>query len=282
MGKVNAAGMAEIGVERVKRKEALRVLTSSPFNLNNKEHMQTLEKYIKQFELSVNQMYLYQSMSTALTAWGGSWIVGMLLPIPEFANHLLAACLYLGATGYILQSFSMTDFHEQLTEMQVLYNWCLKNGKDNYSAELDNMDKLLCPDIQRMIKLMAPLCSTEFMTAWPKEVSTEETQGGIISNTLSIGYYLVSAPFSLFSASTIKPNQDQLQRVKNLKVQVETRELDLGVFAGFEQAIKYFATNPDFRDLLKAKLTQPVDSVKNMLQTALPGMLAGAAQNKSR
>lgn len=62
--------MAEVGVERAKRKEALRVLTSSSFNLDNKEHTQALEKYIKQFELSVNQMYLYQTMSTALTAWG--------------------------------------------------------------------------------------------------------------------------------------------------------------------------------------------------------------------
>ncbi|HAU1181590.1 TPA: hypothetical protein JBI17_02330 [Legionella pneumophila] len=275
MGKVNAVGMAEVGVERANRKEALRVLTSSPFNLDNKEHTQALEKYIKQFELSVNQMYLYQAMSTALTAWGGSWIVGMFLPIPEFANHLLAACLYLGATGYILESFSMTDFYEQLEEMKVLYNWCLKNNKENYSTDIDNTNSLLYPDIQHMIKLMAPLCPTDFMIAWPKEVKTAETQSGILSNTLSIGYSIVSTPFSLFSTAS-KPSQDQVQRIKDLKVQVETRGLDLGVFAGFEQAIKYFATNSDFRDLLKAKLTQPVNSVKSMLQTAIPGMLAGS------
>ncbi|AMP89872.1 hypothetical protein [Legionella pneumophila] len=275
MGKVNAVGMAEVGVERAKRKETLRVLTSSPFNLDNKEHTQALETYIKQFELSVNQMYLYQAMSTALTAWGGSWIVGMFLPIPEFANHLLAACLYLGATGYILESFSMTDFYEQLEEMKVLYNWCLKNNKESYSTDIDNTNNLLYPDIQRMIKLMSPLCTTDFMVAWPKEVKTAETQSGILSNTLSIGYSIVSAPFSLFSTAS-KPSQDQVQRIKDLKVQVEIRGLDLGVFAGFEQAIKYFATNSDFRDLLKAKLTQPVNSVKNMLQTTIPGMLAGS------
>ncbi|HAT7072250.1 TPA: hypothetical protein JAN90_05605 [Legionella pneumophila] len=274
MGKVNAVGMAEVGVERAKRKEALRVLTSSLFNLDNKEHTQALEKYIKQFELSVNQMYLYQTMSTALTAWGGSWIVGRFLPIPEFANHLLAACLYLGVSGYILESFSMTDFYEQLKEMKVLYNWCLKNNKENYSTDIDNTNNLLYPDIQRMIKLIAPLCSTDFMIAWPKEVKTTETQSGILSNTLSIGYSIVSAPFSLFSTAS-KPSQDQVQRIKDLKVQVETRGLDLGVFAGFEQAVKYFATNSDFRDLLKAKLTQPVNSFKNLLQTTIPGMLAG-------
>lgn len=276
MGKVNAVGMAEVEVERAKRKEALRVLTSSPFNLDKKEHTEALEKYIKQFELSVNQMYLYQAMGSALTAWGGSWIVGMFLPIPEFANHLLAACLYLGAAGYILESFSMTDFGKQLKEMKVLYNWCLKNGKEKYSSDFDNTNNLLYPDIQRMIKLMAPLCSTEFMIAWPKEVKTEEAQTGLLSNTLSFGYYVVSAPFSLFSTSN-KPSQDQVQRVKELKVQVETKGLELGVFAGFEQAIKYFATNPDFRDLLKAKLTQPVNSVKSMLQTTIPGMLTGSS-----
>ncbi|CZH98589.1 Uncharacterised protein [Legionella pneumophila] len=275
MGKINAVGMAEVGVERAKRKEALRVLTSSPFNLDNKEHTQTLEKCIKLFELSVNQMYLYQAMSTALTAWGGAWIVGMFLPIPEFANHLLAACLYLGVSGYILESFSMTDFYKQLKEMKVLYNWCLKNNKENYSTDIDNTNNLLYPDIQRMIKLIAPLCSTDFMIAWPKEVKTAETQNGILSNTLSLGYSIVSAPFSLFS-TTSKPSQDQVQRIKDLKVQVETRGLDLGVFAGFEQAIKYFATNSDFRELLKAKLTQPVNSVKSMLQTTIPGMLAGS------
>ncbi|MCL9684312.1 hypothetical protein [Legionella maioricensis] len=276
MGKLNASKMSEIATERAKRTEKLRVLTSTPFDLDNKEHTGALKNYIDSFELTVNQMYLFQAMSAGLTTWGGSWIVGFFLPIPDFANYFLTAVLYFGVAGYILERFSMTDFFEQLAEMKTIYNWCLKNGQENYGSAADNTQNLAYPDIQRMIKLISPLCSTEFMLAWPKEAKEEDQKGGL-SSVLSTGYSIVSSTFSLFSSST-KPKID-LNRIRELKVNVETRNFDVGVFNGLEQAIKYFATSPDFRELMTAKIRQPVETVKQMVPSAIMGGFSPSSFN---
>lgn len=292
MGKLNASKMSDIATERAKRSEKLRVLTSAPFNIENKEQTKALKNYIDNFELSANQMYLFQAMSSGLTTWGGSWLVGFFLPIPDFANYFLTAVLYFGVAGYILERFSMTDFFEQLAEMKTIYNWCLKDGHENYSVVgNDNLDKLANPDIQRMIQLMAPLCSTEFMLAWSKKVTEEEQKGGL-STALSMGYTVVStgysvlsSPFSLFSPA--KKSDTDLKdlkrirelRINDLKVKVETGGFELGVFNGLEQSIKYFATSPDFRELMTAKIKQPVDVVKNMVPSTVLGGFAPSSSN---
>lgn len=260
--------MAEVAAARAKRAETLRKLTAEPFDLKNKTHVKALKEYTDQFELSSNQMYLYQALSTGLTAYSGSWLVGFFLPIPEFANYFLTGFLYLGIAGLILERFSMTDFYEQLDEMRTIYNWCLKGGNANYGSDIDNTDNLAYPDTQRMVKLMAPLCSTDFMLAWPRVVEQTEKSNGMVSNALSWGYSVWTATSSFFSTAP-KTNQDQLMRIRELKSNVETRSLDVGVFAGFEQAIKYFVTDTEFRNILKEKLSQPIQSVKEYIPKAI-------------
>ncbi len=173
MGKLNSIGMAAMEAERKAKKQSMDALTSIPFDLKKVEHIQALHQYLAKFELSVNQMYIYQAMSTGLTAWCGSWVVGFFLPIPDFARYFLTVGLYLGVGGCLLESFSLTDFYEQLNEMKLIYNWCLKNGLSNYLCIIDNNEKLDYPDIQRMIKLMAPLCPKEDMIVWPVENNTD-------------------------------------------------------------------------------------------------------------
>ena len=63
------------------------------------------------------------------------------------------------------------------------------------------------------------------------------------------------------------------------RVNVETRNFDVGVFNGLEQAIKYFATSPDFRELMTAKIRQPVETVKNMVPGA--ALLGGFSPSSS-
>ena len=214
-------------------------------------------------------MYLYHALSTGLTTWGGSWIVGFFLPIPEFAKTFLTASLYLGIGGYILETFSTTDFYEQLEEMKTIYNWVLKGNGANYSLNIDKANKKLeNADIQRMIKCMANFCSTEFMIAWPNVVDSAEEQSGIVSTAFSWGYSMVASPLSLFS-SPAKPNPDQLARIREFRANVETRKFDVGVFAGFEQSIRYFFTNPDFKAILSAKVSEPVQNLKNMIPAVL-------------
>ncbi|BCA95626.1 hypothetical protein TUM19329_19870 [Legionella antarctica] len=278
MGKINSIKMSEIATERAKRTEQLRSLTSSPFDLDNKEHTRALKNYIDNFELTANQMYLFQAMSSGLTTWGGAWVAGFFLPIPAFANYFLTAVLYFGVAGYILERFSMTDFFEQLAEMKIIYNWCLKGGLENYNpvVSTENIDKLAYPEIQRMLKLIAPLCSTEFMLAWTKEITAEEQTRGL-SNVLSTGYTALSSAFSLFSTAA-KPVAD-LNRIRELKVNVETRGFDVGIFNGLEQAIKYFATSPDFRDIMAAKIRQPVETARNRLPSVLMGSFSPSSSN---
>ncbi len=267
MGKVNHKGMAAVKKERELRVESLDKLTLTPFDLANSDQQLALKKYIDAFELSANQLYLYQAMGTGIKTWIGSWAVGRLLPIPDFVNYFLTAVLYFGVAGYMLERFSMTDFYEQLEEMKALYNWCLKNRHEICPASIDNTQKLYSPEIQRLIKLLAPLCDPEFMIAWPKEVVKTEENGGW-SKTLTAGYSALTATLSMFSRSAPQPTMDQ-HRLKELKISVETGGLNLGVFSGFEQAVRYFATSTDFRGMLASKIQRPLEMVKQVVPAAI-------------
>lgn len=246
-------------VEQIKkeRAELLKVLISKPFNLHDEEQQMALKRYIDHFEFTVHQMYLFQGMSTGLTAWGGSWLLGFFLPIPAFANYILSIFLYCGAAGYILEHFSMQEFHAQLDEMKTIYNWCLKKNQIEYDGT-DNTTILSNPLVQKMIKLIAPLSPTEFMLAWKKVTQEEEPKSTIWGS--------VSFAYSLFSSSKSSVNH---HRLLDLKASVENRELDIGVFKGVEEAIRYFATDPNFRALLVDKVKQPIDQIKNILPSVL-------------
>lgn len=269
MGKINVDKMSKVEMERTIKSQKLTKLTSDKFDLNNKEHNSALKIYVDNFELSVNQMYLFQSLSSGLTAWSGTWILGFILPIPEFAKHLLTAALYFGAAGYILERFNMTDFYEQLTEMKDIYNWCLRS-KDIKESEIN--DILSSPDMIRMIKLMAPFCTKEFMIAWPKVTDFKENNKGSIASILNTGWAVVSYGYSFFSAAP-KVKIDH-SHIEELKTGVEMGSFDVGVFNGFEQSIKYFATNPEFRELLASKLKNPLETATNLLPTHILGVFS--------
>lgn len=256
MSKVNAMGMDEIKKEREEHEANLQRFMSQPFNPSNKEQLDTLKKRIDDFEFTLNQMYLFQGMNTGLQAWGIFTTVRMLLPLPEFANYFLSAFLYLGAAGFILQKFSTTDFYNELQEMKEIYNWALKDGKDLYDGKTNNAEKLNTTEIQRLITLLAPLCSLPFMLAWPKVTAEEEVKTGF-SAVFAVGQSLYGRFFS--SAPEVS------DKLKPLQIQVETEALSINALAGFEQSLRYFATSPYCRDLLKAKIQQPVEYVKGII-----------------
>lgn len=257
MGIVTVEGMGAVEKIKKERAEALKTLTSKPFDLKDEHQQAVLKHYINNFEYSVNQMYLFQGMSSALTTWGGSWLLGRLLPIPEFANYFLNLFLYCGVAGYILQNFRVTHFHDQLSEMKTLYNWCLKKNATEYDGT-DTTDILTNRTIQRLIHLIAPLCTTEFMLVWKKVTEVEETKSTIWSS--------ISYAVSMFSTPK---SGIELDRLHDLKASVEKRELDVGVFKGIEGAIRYFATDVHFRELLMAKVKKPLEQVKGMFPSIL-------------
>lgn len=255
MGVLSVEGMAAIEKSKKEHIDALNLLTSKPFNINNAQQIIELKKHIGNFELSVHQMQLFQGMNTGWKAWGASWIVGTLLPIPDFARYFISLSLYCGIAGFVLQCFNQNDFYNQLEEMKIIYNWCLKKNLNKYDGT-DNTAILSHPTIQHLIKLIAPLCSTEFMLVWKKITAVEEPKSTLGS--------AVSYAYSLFAQPKVTVDSNRLQ---DLKASVERRELDQGVFKGCEEAILYFATNPSFRDLLKTKISQPIAQAKALVPT---------------
>lgn len=267
MGKINVEKMNKVEMDRTEKSEKIAKLTSIKFDLSNEEHTAALKKYVDNFELSANQMHLFQSLSSGLTAWGGSWIVGFILPLPEFARYFLTAAFYFGTIGYVLERFNTTDFFEELGEMKTIYNWCLRST-DIKESEIN--DILSLPDMNRMIRLMAPFCTNKFMTAW-KEVPDVENKG-IVSSIINTGWSVASYGASFFTpAPKVKIDHNQIEE---LKTKVETGGFDVGIFNGFEQSIKFFATNPEFRELMRAKINNPVETLTNLLPTHLKGVFS--------
>lgn len=260
---ISAQGMKAVQEERAKKQAVLHAMLREPFDLNNALQVEALKQYLVDFDRTTHLMYLYQAMGEGLKAWGATYVIGCILPIPEFAKYLFTACLYIGIGGYLLKNFSMTDYYEQLEDMKMIYNWCLKQSEPVYVPGLDNTDKLANPLVQRLVRSMAPLCDVEFMLAWERQVPVKEAETGGISKVLSSGYNVVSSVFSLFAAN--KTPTAEINRVNELKRAVETRELDLGVVGGFKQALEYFSSNTEFRDLMKTKINEPLEKVKNMI-----------------
>lgn len=243
-------------VAKNNRKVCLEQLTSEKFDSSNTSQITSLRKYMNKFELSCNKMYLFQAMSEGLKVWGVLGIANLLLPIPSFINVFTNACFYFGVSGSILERFSMTDFVEELNEMKLLYKWCIK---DNPEKEA----KFVNPDLQRLIKLLAPLCTEDFMLAWDKEVN-QTTQA---DNSLTKkGVAIVNSVYSLFAASKEKVD---LSKVRELKIAVETRSFDKNVYMGLEQALKYFATDTEFKNLMKSQLSSAAENIRNMVPTAM-------------
>lgn len=247
-------GMAAVEKAKKERVEALARFTSKPFDPKDIEQQNKFREYIDSFECSRHQMYFFQGMSAGLKIW----FAGYFLPLPEFANYFFTISLYCGVAGHILQHFSINEFHDQLNEMKVIYNWCLKGGQQEYNG-VDNTAALLNSDVQRLMKILAPLCTTDFMVAWKKEESQK-------FYTSAVSY--VS---SFFTAS--HKVDDTLNQLYLLKNSVEKREFDVGAFKGCQEAIHYFFTSIYFKDLLMTKLKQPIEQMKS----AIPSLINSIA-----
>lgn len=260
MGIVSAKDISDFEASQAKKLEELRVLTSKPFDPGNPEHTGTLKRYIDNFEFKANQMYLYQSLSAGFTDWKGVWLIGLFLPLPEFVKYFITQFFYVNLLGFALAKFSFTDFNNQLKEMKTLYNWSLKGGEDNYHSSINNAENLVNPDIQRMIKLIAPFCSTDFMIAWTK--ITEDKEKPL--STWQRGYNLVSSGLSWFSSAKSIADENKINEMKR---GVEIRNFDIGAIDGLEQSIKYFTTSISFREIMAAKIKQPLETIKQPLET---------------
>lgn len=257
MSKVSEAGMAALIAEKEKRSEDFKKLLSTPFNPASHEQINALNKYLTEFECTMNQMYLYEALRQGIKAWAGLWMITKIIPFPGELNILFPAFFYLGVMGYILDGFTTTNYTNQFIEITSLYNWCLKNNESTYDGRIDNTQVLSLPVIQKMVKLIAPLCSTEFMVVWPKVVNAPVVQPGYISWIVSSAVSVASTAATLF----YKPSETASPDLLQLKMQVETKAFHLNTYGGFKHAIDYFISSTEFKDKIREQLNPVVKMV---------------------
>jgi hypothetical protein len=131
---------------------------------------------------------------------------------------------------------------------------------------IDNSEKLSSPTIQRLIKLLAPLCEKDFMIVWKKEVEQSDAPTGSWSKVFSAGRSAVSATFSLFSTPE-KPKFDQ-NTLQDLKIKVETRGLDVDTFSGFKQAMNYFMSSFEYKAFFSTMIQNPRPILNEVVPSA--------------
>ena len=88
MAKLTVEHLKKIEEEENVRKEDLKVLLSCPFTLSSQYHSKSLKIYVDNFELSVNQMYLFQAMSSGIATYLSSFLIGNIFLESAFqSNH---------------------------------------------------------------------------------------------------------------------------------------------------------------------------------------------------
>ncbi|TAL62495.1 MAG: hypothetical protein EPN84_06335 [Legionella sp.] len=262
MAYLNAESMDLLKKENIKRQQDLKSLISEPFDLKNDRHMDELRRRMNYFELSTYKMAMYQGMSETFKYATGGWLLGYFPLVPQFFNSIFTFLIYVGMVGQVLEKFSLSDFQRELVEMQALYNWCFKGGKDQYDPQIKNDDKLLHSDMQRFIQLLAPLTSRDFMIAWDKVTNSSNEEASNWGTFFKTAASIAKGAASLIEPSKPKPD---LTKVTALKTAVETGELNKTPYNWTEAAFRYFATNQSLRDMISMKVMDFSLMAQNMI-----------------
>src|SRR5262245_31374643 len=117
---ITGAGLSEIEKNMIERKQTLELFTKVPFDPNNQEQLTKLKKYIDDYEYSLNQMYLFDSIGSGLNYTCLFYLANKFLPLPEFINSFQVMFFYCGLLGYALRKFNTNDFCHQVQEMKTL------------------------------------------------------------------------------------------------------------------------------------------------------------------
>jgi hypothetical protein len=257
MPKLNDNALRVYNQDKASHHHKLRELMNKPFDANNPNHMKAVKRLVDEFEYQSHQMYVYQALGEMVNLWGASWALSYVLPIPEFLTYTLSYGLYIGGASLLLKNFNYSNFMEQTTEMQQLYDWCMKGNMHEYDGKVDNTDKLKHSEIQRLIRVLAPMSSPDFMIAW-KRVTDEDAQApSMLSSVWNYGssFFTESTPYDPSMAA----------KIKELQANVELGQMTKGSFEGLKQAVEYFATSSEFRALMQEKAW---DAVKEPLAIA--------------
>ena len=262
MPALSAAQMQKISNNKKAQRRALEHLINEPFDLNNATQMALFQERVQQFELSVNRMYVFEAMTDLIKVWGSSWIWAILLPIPESINIVLNYAFYVGIAGWVLSRFNSNDFHQEWENMKEIYNWALKGSSRYYDENYDNAEILKDATVQKMITLLAPLCSVQEMIAWKLTGDSPVSQSWkVIQAVQWTASWLSGAPAAAASEDI---------KVQMLKEKVEREEFRAAPIDKLKQALEYFSTNPDFRGNASEKVLSLAQQPFSLFKTTFP------------
>lgn len=265
--------------DRDEQLRKLRALFSTPFNESNPEHLKALKTYLDNFEFDLARKELYKTGNRIMFGYLVYFAVTWFFRIQAF-DSIATPTLAFGVMCELLNRASKTDYANTITEMKELYNWVMKSGKDEYIEGMDATDKMTNSDVQRLILLLAPHTTPEFMQAWPKIlVNQEPTQ----QSTMSWLYNSASSAISYgYSRLTSQPKSDEVlneeHKVRALKLLVEKDEVSSGVVKSMADVCKKITSDPEFRsmvltkgfDFVKEPVTQFVSGVKDNASHIVP------------
>ncbi len=245
--------LQQLELNNTLHKEALRKLMSTPFDIHNMVQNKQLSHYLNKYELNLNQMYLYQGLSSGITAWLSSYAINIFIPTPGLMRQTSALLFYIGFVSSLLEQFNNPYFLQQHQEMKELYNWCLKNNEQKYNATIDNTAKLATPIMQRFITLLAPLCDPSFMIVWPRnEVLNHKATANL---------------YNRFFAS---PKSQEQQCIEKLKLQVEQKQFDQDTLERLKHAVHYFTSKEGLTELQKTILDMIPNVIKDSVAQIIP------------
>lgn len=269
MPALTAVQMKDVAKQLEQRQNTIQELVARPFDLKDKIQLQALKKMTSHFEFSVHRMFIFQAMADLTKLWSGFRAIEMIFPIPQLFGQFMNYSLYLGLAGMVVKNFNMNDFYRELTEMQTLYNWVMKEGQLDYQHHMDNRDKIAHPEIQRLMHLIAPFSEASFMIAWDKITDSDEENAGYWFAGLSNAY---SAGASFFHRPTPKELSDA-EKIHELKTRIEKGEMQVGLIEGLQRAGHYFSSSPEFRMMATKEIMQLCQMPVQMLKDAAPSAL---------
>ena len=108
---LSSSSIRDFKANKAKHSEQLLELTSTKFDLGNKNHINALNEYINSFECTANQHYLFQSLCAGFKDWKLIWLLGYFVPTSITLYYFTA-----NVAGYFLDRFSLDRFHNQLAK----------------------------------------------------------------------------------------------------------------------------------------------------------------------
>lgn len=233
----------------LKRAESLTTLMSKPFDINNEAHIEQVRQYMDQYEYKAHQRKIISVVQSTLYYSAATWVLLCFLRMPEFINTFSTIAVLLGVAASAYKSKDQANLLIDDSEMRNLYKWVFNKPTDTYDPKLDRSAMLVNPDMQRLVRLIAPYSTDpDSVIVWPK------TSKSSLKGVVALGMNALSSAFSVGDPPA----------VKQLKQDIESQSFNVGWYDSIERSVRFFVTNP----YSKLTMQNHVNAAKAVLPSA--------------